>query len=96
MQKPSIILELNVFTEPYMDVFQEFFRLCKIAATIPVSTISYEWSFSSLTHIKTHLRSMIAGDRQIDLGSLPVEKSCALNLDEVANIFARNHKNWRM
>ncbi len=92
------ILDLAVFVEPFKDVFQEFFRLCKIAVAIPVSTAACERSFSCLKLTKTHLRCSMTEDRLSDLGMLIIEcrRAKSLNLNEFVDFFARNHKNRRI
>lgn len=88
----------SVFVEPFKDVFQEFFRLCKIAVAIPVSTAACKRSFSCLKLIKTHLRCSMAEYRLNDLGILSIEcrRAKSVNLEEIVDIFARNHKNSRI
>ncbi len=85
MQKPSSVVELALFIEPYKEVFFELFKLCKIAVSIPVSTASCERSFSALKLVKTYLRSTMSDDRLSNLGVLSIEsrRAKALNLDEL-------------
>ncbi len=94
MQKPSSVVELALFIEPYKEVFFELFKLCKIAVSIPVSTASCERSFSALKLVKTYLRSTMSDDRLSNLGFLSIEsrRAKALNLDEFADLFAKNTK----
>jgi hypothetical protein len=40
MQRPSSVVELALFNEPYKEVFFELFKLCKRAVSNPVSTAS--------------------------------------------------------
>lgn len=98
IQKPSSLVELTKFVEPFKEVFHELFRLCKIAIAIPVSTASCERSFSTLKLIKTHLRSTMDDDRLSSLGILSVEsrRAKSLDLDEFVNRFAANHNNRRI
>ncbi len=98
MQKPSSVVELALFIEPYKEVFFELFKLCKIAVSIPVSTASCERSFSALKLVKTYLRSTMSDDRLSNLGVLSIEsrRAKALNLDEFADLFAKKHKNRRI
>uniref|UniRef100_A0A4W5L160 HAT C-terminal dimerisation domain-containing protein n=1 Tax=Hucho hucho TaxID=62062 RepID=A0A4W5L160_9TELE len=70
MQRPSSVVELALFIEPYKEVFFELFKLCKIAVSIPVSTASCEQSFSALKLVKTYLRSTMSDDRLSNLGVL--------------------------
>lgn len=54
-QKPACIVDLTLLIEPYKEVVQELFRLCKIAVAIPVSTAACERSFSALKLVKSYL-----------------------------------------
>ncbi|KAF3833304.1 hypothetical protein F7725_026969, partial [Dissostichus mawsoni] len=98
MQRPDSTVELVQFIEPYKEVFFELFRLCKIAAAIPVSSASCERSCSTLKMVKTFLRSTITDERLSNLGVLSIEsrRSKALNLDLFVDRFAKNHKNRRI
>lgn len=91
MQRPSSVVELALFIEPYKEVFFELFKLCKIAVSIPVSTASCELSFSALKLVKTYLRSTMSDDRLSNLGVLSIEsrRAKALSLDEFADLFAK-------
>lgn len=92
---PSSLLELTVNLEPYSEVFDEFYKLCKIALALPVSTASCERSFSVLKLIKTHLRTRMSDERLGNLGVLSVEsrRAKAINLDTFVDLFARRHNN---
>lgn len=98
MRRPSTIVDLAAFIEPYQEVFDVFFRLCNIALAIPVSTAACERSFSCLKLVKTHLRTTMEEDRLSDLGVLSIEhrRAASLNLDEFVDRFARNHHNRRI
>lgn len=91
MQRPSSVVELALFIEPYKEVFFELFKLCKIAVSIPVSTASCELSFSALKLVKTYLRSTMSDDRLSNLGVLSIEsrRAKALSPDEFADLFAK-------
>lgn len=93
MQRPSSVVELALFIEPYKEVFFELFKLCKIAVSIPVSTASCELSFSALKLVKTYLRSTMSDDRLSNLGVLSIEsrRAKALSLDEFADLFAKKN-----
>lgn len=51
----SSVLEFTTFLEPYKEVFQQLFRLCRIALALPVSSATCERSFSVIKLIKNHL-----------------------------------------
>lgn len=98
LETPKSLIELTVFLEPYMEVFHEMFKLCKIAVALPVSTASCERSFSVLKLIKTALRSTMTDERLSNLGVLSVEsrRARAINLDDFVDMFAKNHNNRRI
>ncbi|XP_019905690.2 zinc finger MYM-type protein 1 isoform X1 [Esox lucius] len=98
LQKPSCIVDLTLFIEPYKEVFHELFRLCKIAVAIPVSTAACERSFSTLKLVKTYLRSTMDDDMLNNLGVLSVEsrRAKSIDLDDFVDRFARNHNNRRI
>ena len=95
---PKTLLMLTAFLEPYKDVFEELFRLCKIGVTIPVSSAACERSFSTLKLIKTYLRNTMTDKRLSDLGVLHIEKELtdALDLDYFIDVFADQHKNLKI
>ena len=95
LDRPSTLLDLIVFLEPYKEVLHEIFRLCKIALVTPVSTDSCERSSAALTLIKTHLRTTMADDGLSHLGTLSIEsrRARAINMDEFVKRFAASQHN---
>uniref|UniRef100_A0A672IDP5 HAT C-terminal dimerisation domain-containing protein n=1 Tax=Salarias fasciatus TaxID=181472 RepID=A0A672IDP5_SALFA len=81
MPNLSSIVELAVFLEPHKDVFQELFRLLRIAIALPVSSAACEQSFSALKLIKTHVRKTMTDDRLSNLGVLSIESRRAKSLE---------------
>ncbi|KAK6291533.1 hypothetical protein J4Q44_G00382990, partial [Coregonus suidteri] len=73
MQRPSSVVEIALFIQPYKEVFFHLFKLCRIAISIPVSTASCEQSFSALKLVKTYLRSTMSDERLSNLGVLRFE-----------------------
>ena len=92
------VLQFTCEIEPYKEAFHELYRLCKIAATIPVTSAASERSFSSLNFIKSYLRNAMSDKRLSNLGVINIEKkrSAKLDLDEFVDIFANNHNNRRI
>lgn len=84
--------------EPFKEVMCELYRLCKIAAVLPVSTAVYERSFSTLKLIKDHLRSTMGGKRLSNLAvfSIESERAKAIDLTMFVQHFAAQHKNIRL
>lgn len=66
IQMPSSIVDLTTNIELFK--FHEFFRLCKIAIAMPLSTAASECSFSTLKVVKTYLRSSRDDKRLSNLG----------------------------
>ena len=98
------VAKLTAFTEflrfinLYKEAFQELFRLCKIAVTIPGTSASAKRSFSALKSIKTYLRSTMTHDRISNLGVLSIERrrSGHLDMEEFVDIFSTSHNNRRI
>jgi len=76
--------------------FDEFFPIIKtllhIFATIPVTTVSAERSFSTLRCLKNYLKSTMGQDRLSGLAVLNVHDKMPINIDEVINIFSRSSR----
>lgn len=79
-------------------MFNEYFKLCKIALALPVSTAACERSFSVLKRTKTYLRSTMSDERLSNLGVLSVEseRARAINLEDFVDVFAKRHGNSRI
>ena len=86
--------ELDYFVETYKEAFCELSKLCRIACTIPVTSVQSERSFSCLKLIKTHLRT----ERLLDLAILSIHsvRAKAMNLDTVVDKFASNYPHCRI
>lgn len=95
---PKTLVKFTALLEPYKDVFSQLFRLCKIAAAIPVSSAGCERSFSALKLIKSYLRNTMSDTRLSDLGILHIERELtdAIDLEEFLVTFAEQHKNLRI
>lgn len=78
--------------------FTSFFRLCKIAIALPVSSAACERSFSAVKLIKTHLRTTMTDDRLSNLGVLRIEarRAKSLDMDKFIKLFASHHQNRRI
>ncbi|KAJ8882542.1 hypothetical protein PR048_014353 [Dryococelus australis] len=65
-----------------------------MCSTLPVTTNTVERSFSTLSHLKTYLRSPITEDRLNGLAILYIHQEIAFAMkpEEVLDIFARKHK----
>ena len=96
--KPILLIEFLRFLEPYKDAFYELYRLCKIAVTIPATSVSSERSFSALKIIKTYLRNSMLHERSSNLGVISVERkrSGSLDLEEFVDIFSTAHNNRKI
>uniref|UniRef100_A0A3B3DJS2 DUF4371 domain-containing protein n=1 Tax=Oryzias melastigma TaxID=30732 RepID=A0A3B3DJS2_ORYME len=77
---------------------EHWFKLCKVALALPVSTASCERSFSTPKRIKTALRSTMPDERLSNLGVLSVEsrRAKAVNLDDFVDVFGKKNSNRRM
>ena len=95
---PSSLSELIKCLEPFKEVMCELYRLCVIAAVLPVSTAGCERSFSVLKLVKDHLQSTIGAERLSNLAVLSIEKerAKAIDLNLFVERFARKHTNSRL
>ncbi|KAI4808997.1 hypothetical protein KUCAC02_017913 [Chaenocephalus aceratus] len=66
--------------------------------TLPVTSVGCERSFSCLRRIKNYLRNSSGDARNSNLGLLAINKqrSKALDVQRVIDIFASNHNNRRI
>ncbi|KAF0694599.1 zinc finger MYM-type protein 1-like, partial [Aphis craccivora] len=82
------------------DTIPNLWVALKIMMTIPVTTASYERSFSKLKLIKTYLRSTMTEERLNDLALISIENEIVskLNLNEAIQNFAdlKSRKKWRL
>lgn len=76
-ENPSTLTDLVNFLDPFKELLFELFRLCKIAAVLPVSSAGCERSFSTLKLVKNHLRSTMASERLTNLAVLSIESERA-------------------
>ncbi len=66
------------------------------AITIPVSSSTYERTFSRMKLIKTHVRNTMTGIRLSDLCILTVECDFDINFEKMVDNFADVHKSGRI
>lgn len=95
---PSSLIDLVKCLEPFKEVMCELYRLCKIAAVLPVSTAECERSFSTLKLVKDHLRSTMGGERLTNLAVLSIEseRAKALDLNMFVQRYVTQHQNCRL
>ena len=76
----------------------EFYKLCSICLTMPVSSAACERISSCLRRLKNYLTNSMLNERICDLGIIHVEKKIAktLDLEDIINEFALQHKNSRL
>lgn len=96
--KPTSLMSLAVFLEPYKLAFQAISLLLTIALVVPVSSASCERSFSALKLIKTYIRSTMANDRLSSIALLSIESYRAQNIDFSAFVdeFDSKHHNRKL
>ena len=89
------MIELAPFLKPYSIAFAEINRLLVIELVLPVTTASYERSFSAMKLIKNYLRSTMCDDRLSNIAVLSVESTIAasVNLNEFVDRFDSVHRN---
>lgn len=91
-KKDSCPLEILTFINDnkLQDTIPNLWVALKIMMTIPVTTASYERSFSKLKLIKTYLRSTMTEERLNNLALISIENEIVskLNLNEAIQNFA--------
>ncbi len=87
--------ELLLLMEPYKDAFMDLHKLILISLTLPVTSVSFERSFSCLRRLKTYLRSNCGDVRNSDLALLAINtrRAKALEVQRIIDAFAVNHNN---
>ena len=78
------------------DSFPLIFTANQVAATVPVSSSSAEWSFSALKRIKSYFRSRMSEEQGSDLGALHVNCNILSLIDEVDKLSRYAEKNRRI
>ncbi|KAL4108079.1 hypothetical protein QTP88_018334 [Uroleucon formosanum] len=76
------------------NVYPNLFHLYKVAITLPISSSTYERSFSAMRRRKTWLRTSMLQDRFTQVSILYIEKSDTKNInkDIILKQFAEEHK----
>jgi len=69
-------------------VFANLYKLMQVALTLPISSASYERSFSFMRRIKTWIRSSMNQDRFTDMSILQIERDIS-SIIESENILNR-------
>lgn len=92
----TITFQSHRFLIQYELAFSEFYKLCTITITIPVSSAVSERTFSCMKRIKTYLRNAMLQINLSNLSIISIEKSEAklLNINSIIDKFAdsRNHR----
>ncbi|CAI6368699.1 unnamed protein product [Macrosiphum euphorbiae] len=75
-------------------VYPNLYKLLQVALTLPISSATWERSFSALRKIKTWLRVSMGQERMTDLSILYIEKDLTNKIDtkEVIRIFAQTER----
>lgn len=66
-----------------------FSKLLRILATLPVSLVTAERSFSTLHRLRTWLRANMGEERLTDLALLSVHRDVLINLEAIIVRFSR-------
>jgi len=93
--KPNSLATFVSFIERYKDAFPEVYRLGVIAVCLPVSTASYERSFSALRQIKTWVRNSMSSEK-LSILAIERERTQSLDNEKIIDAFAVNHNNRRI
>ena len=63
------------------DVYPNLFKLLQVAITLPISSATWERSFSVINHIKTWLRTSMVQNHLNNLSELNIEKQFSKSID---------------
>ena len=80
---------LTTLSQISSDLYPNIKCLLTILATLPVTTITAERSFSTLRRLKTYLRNNIGQDRLTGLSLMNIYRNYDIDIGEVINRFAR-------
>lgn len=80
---------LTTLSQINSDFYPNIKCLLTILATLPVTTVTAERSFSTLRRLKTYLRNNIGQDRLTGLALMNIYRNDNIDIDEVINRFAR-------
>ena len=78
----------------FMDSYSSLAVLIQILATLPITTVTNERSFSALKYLKTYLRNTTKEVRLNGLALLYVHRDISLDFEQVIAKFSR--KNSRL
>lgn len=76
------------------EVFPNLYKLMQVALTIPVSSATCEWSFSTMRRLKNWLRSSMLQQRFTNLSVINIERDLANDIvsEEILNTFAKTNR----
>ena len=72
-------------------MFPNIHHVLRVICTVPVTSCECERSINVLRRLKTYLRSSMGQERFSGLALMHIHYSMELNLEEIVNIFARQH-----
>ena len=81
---------------PYKNPFPTAVCMVARVLTVPVSSITYEHSFSKMKPIKICTRNTMSDTRLSDICRLCIEKDFEIDVDKVIDIFSSNHVDSRI
>ncbi|KAM3850214.1 zinc finger MYM-type protein 1-like [Diretmus argenteus] len=96
--KVNNMSEFLALLQPYQEAFIDLYKLLCISLNLPVTSASCERSFSCLRRVKNYLRNRSRENRNSNLNFLAInsDRTKALDLEHIIDIFATNHKNRRI
>lgn len=74
-----------------IDIFPNINTLLKLSATLPVTTVECERSFSTLRRLNTYLRATQSSQRLDSLALINIHCDLDINIDQVIDMFSRLH-----
>ncbi len=95
-KKLDNIVALYIELLPLKQAFPTVMSLLLVALTIPISSTTYERTFSKMKMIKTKTRNSMSDVRLSDLCILAIERDFVIDLEKVIDRFSEKHKNSRI
>ena len=95
---PSSLVGIVTYVARYSEALHDVYRLGRIAVALPVSTTSFDRSFSPLGQIKTWVRNTMSDSklRSVAVLGIECERVNSMSIADVVDAFVVAHKNRRI
>jgi hypothetical protein len=83
-----LTIKENIFN----NTFPNLYRMIQLAITLPVSSATYERSFSAMRRINNYLRSNMSQEWFSKLAILNIERNIIVDSEIILNTFAKQNR----